>query len=92
VARQRRWLARLVGALRSVCPHDIPFHRASILGVRVASGDRQSRDIDARIRRATQRLDDEQQRLDRQFAGMEQALGASRAQQAWLAGMVKRYT
>jgi flagellar capping protein FliD len=62
----------------------------AVLDVRVASADRRSRDIAARMTQANRRIDAEQKRLSAQFAGMEKALGASQSQQLWLSGMLSR--
>jgi flagellar hook-associated protein 2 len=62
----------------------------AVLDVRVASGDRQVRDITAQMTQANRRIDAQEQRLRGQFAGMEKALGVSQSQQIWLAGMLSR--
>jgi flagellar hook-associated protein 2 len=62
----------------------------AVLDVRVASGDRQARDITAQMTQANRRIDAQEQRLRGQFAGMEKALGVSQSQQVWLSGMLSR--
>jgi flagellar capping protein FliD len=62
----------------------------AVLDVRVASGDRQVRDIAAQMTQANRRIDAQEQRLRGQFAGTEKALGVSQSQQVWPAGMLSR--